>query len=52
MIVCGDHGMRDGGGHGGSTFSEVMVPLVSFGIDCVVEEWVAHIVPGFYVLAL
>ncbi|XP_027844356.2 GPI ethanolamine phosphate transferase 2 [Aphis gossypii] len=27
LIVCGDHGMRDNGGHGGSSIGEVMVPL-------------------------
>lgn len=26
-MVCGDHGMRDNGGHGGSSLGEVMVPL-------------------------
>ncbi|XP_041984897.1 GPI ethanolamine phosphate transferase 2 [Aricia agestis] len=28
LIVCGDHGMRDAGGHGGSSAAEVLVPLV------------------------
>ncbi|XP_061384238.1 GPI ethanolamine phosphate transferase 2 isoform X1 [Danaus plexippus] len=28
LIVCGDHGMRDAGGHGGASPSEVLVPLV------------------------
>lgn len=27
-MVCGDHGMRDAGGHGGATPSEVLVPLL------------------------
>ncbi|XP_001947092.2 GPI ethanolamine phosphate transferase 2 isoform X1 [Acyrthosiphon pisum] len=27
LIVCGDHGMRDNGGHGGSSTGEVVVPL-------------------------
>ncbi|VVC29976.1 Hypothetical protein CINCED_3A001194 [Cinara cedri] len=27
LIVCGDHGMRDNGGHGGSSVGEVTVPL-------------------------
>ncbi|XP_025410553.1 GPI ethanolamine phosphate transferase 2-like isoform X2 [Sipha flava] len=27
LIVCGDHGMRDNGGHGGSSIGEVVVPL-------------------------
>ncbi|CAK1584703.1 unnamed protein product [Parnassius mnemosyne] len=28
LIVCGDHGMRDAGGHGGATPAEVLIPLV------------------------
>ncbi|CAB3231757.1 unnamed protein product [Arctia plantaginis] len=28
LLVCGDHGMRDAGGHGGSSPSEVLVPLL------------------------
>ncbi|KAG7301597.1 hypothetical protein JYU34_014572 [Plutella xylostella] len=28
LFVCGDHGMRDAGGHGGASSSEVLVPLV------------------------
>ncbi|CAH0713229.1 unnamed protein product, partial [Brenthis ino] len=28
LIICGDHGMRDAGGHGGATPAEVLVPLV------------------------
>ncbi|XP_053615145.1 GPI ethanolamine phosphate transferase 2 isoform X2 [Plodia interpunctella] len=28
LFVCGDHGMRDAGGHGGSSPAEVLVPLV------------------------
>ena len=28
MIILGDHGMADGGGHGGSSPSEVLVPCV------------------------
>lgn len=28
LIVCGDHGMRDAGGHGGASASEVLVPLL------------------------
>ncbi|CAH0550257.1 unnamed protein product [Brassicogethes aeneus] len=34
MVVTGDHGMKDGGGHGGSTFAEVNVPFVALGLDC------------------
>lgn len=33
-IVTGDHGMKDSGGHGGSTFSETNVPFVVHGINC------------------
>lgn len=28
MLVCGDHGMSDQGGHGGASDSEVLVPAV------------------------
>ena len=28
MIVVGDHGMADGGGHGGASQAEIMVPCV------------------------
>ncbi|XP_026763391.1 GPI ethanolamine phosphate transferase 2 isoform X2 [Galleria mellonella] len=28
LIVCGDHGMRDAGGHGGASPAELLVPLV------------------------
>ena len=28
MIVCGDHGMSDQGGHGGATESEIKVPVI------------------------
>ncbi|CAG4947571.1 unnamed protein product [Colias eurytheme] len=37
LIICGDHGMRDAGGHGGSSAAEVLVPLVvvkSGGFEC------------------
>ncbi|RZC32507.1 Phosphodiest and/or Metalloenzyme domain containing protein [Asbolus verrucosus] len=34
FIVTGDHGMRDSGGHGGSTFPETNVPLVVLGLPC------------------
>lgn len=30
MLVCGDHGMSDQGSHGGSTTSEILVPIVMF----------------------
>ena len=28
MVLCGDHGMSDGGSHGGSSFAETTTPLV------------------------
>jgi hypothetical protein len=28
LLIGGDHGMRDAGGHGGATPAEVLVPLV------------------------
>ncbi|KAF7996903.1 hypothetical protein HCN44_002549 [Aphidius gifuensis] len=31
LIVCGDHGMKDSGGHGGATPEETLVPFVVFG---------------------
>nr|XP_033197814.1 GPI ethanolamine phosphate transferase 2 [Bombus vancouverensis nearcticus] len=31
FIVCGDHGMKDSGGHGGSTISETTVPFIAIG---------------------
>lgn len=34
LVVTGDHGMRDMGGHGGSTKSETLVPLLTLGNDC------------------
>lgn len=34
IAVTGDHGMKDGGGHGGSTYSETHVPFVAVGVSC------------------
>ncbi|XP_045483164.1 GPI ethanolamine phosphate transferase 2 [Harmonia axyridis] len=34
VILTGDHGMRDSGGHGGSTYSETHVPLGVLGVSC------------------
>ena len=31
MVVVGDHGMADGGGHGGASLPEVLVPFVLIG---------------------
>ncbi|XP_013163026.1 PREDICTED: GPI ethanolamine phosphate transferase 2-like isoform X1 [Papilio xuthus] len=33
LIVCGDHGMRDAGGHGGASPAEVLVPMVVIKTD-------------------
>ncbi|KAL3286684.1 hypothetical protein HHI36_001181 [Cryptolaemus montrouzieri] len=34
ILLTGDHGMKDTGGHGGSSYAEVHVPLVILGISC------------------
>ncbi|XP_065200661.1 GPI ethanolamine phosphate transferase 2 isoform X2 [Planococcus citri] len=34
LIICGDHGMKDTGGHGGSTLGEILVPFLVFGSSC------------------
>lgn len=34
MVVCGDHGMKNSGSHGGATVEEVLVPLVIIGDVC------------------
>lgn len=34
LIICGDHGMKDSGGHGGSSYAETTVPLIFLGLDC------------------
>ncbi|CAG9859863.1 unnamed protein product [Phyllotreta striolata] len=34
FLITGDHGMRDIGGHGGSTFHETNVPLLLIGLNC------------------
>nr|XP_034835508.1 GPI ethanolamine phosphate transferase 2 [Maniola hyperantus] len=33
LFICGDHGMRDAGGHGGASAAEVLVPLVVIKSD-------------------
>ncbi|KZC05549.1 GPI ethanolamine phosphate transferase 2, partial [Dufourea novaeangliae] len=35
FIICGDHGMKDSGGHGGSTMSETTVPFIAISGKCV-----------------
>lgn len=34
VLITGDHGMRDTGGHGGSSYAEVNIPLVVSGTKC------------------
>ncbi|XP_053962637.1 GPI ethanolamine phosphate transferase 2 isoform X1 [Anastrepha ludens] len=34
LLLTGDHGMRDGGGHGGSTYGEMYVPFLIFKENC------------------
>ncbi|KAK2580471.1 hypothetical protein KPH14_006212 [Odynerus spinipes] len=34
FIICGDHGMKDSGGHGGSTLQETTVPVIVIGTKC------------------
>lgn len=34
LIITGDHGMRDAGGHGGSSQDEILVPLILLGLKC------------------
>lgn len=34
LIVTSDHGMRKGGGHGGSEPEELFVPLLMFESNC------------------
>uniref|UniRef100_A0A182T086 GPI ethanolamine phosphate transferase 2 C-terminal domain-containing protein n=1 Tax=Anopheles maculatus TaxID=74869 RepID=A0A182T086_9DIPT len=38
LIITGDHGMRDSGGHGGSTHPETLVPLVIVSDQCAKSE--------------
>lgn len=34
LVVTSDHGMRDSGGHGGSSYGETNVPLFLIGVNC------------------
>ncbi|XP_078036093.1 phosphatidylinositol glycan anchor biosynthesis class G [Augochlora pura] len=38
FIICGDHGMKDSGGHGGSTISETVVPFIAIGGKCMQHD--------------
>ncbi|KAB0804642.1 hypothetical protein PPYR_01612 [Photinus pyralis] len=35
VVVTGDHGMKDSGGHGGATYAETYVPFIAVGLPCV-----------------
>ncbi|XP_047117479.1 GPI ethanolamine phosphate transferase 2 isoform X2 [Schistocerca piceifrons] len=35
MVICGDHGMKDSGGHGGASLPEITVPIIAVGQSCV-----------------
>jgi hypothetical protein len=34
LVVCGDHGMKNSGSHGGASLEEVLVPLIVIGKVC------------------
>ncbi|XP_063238509.1 GPI ethanolamine phosphate transferase 2 isoform X2 [Bacillus rossius redtenbacheri] len=34
VVICGDHGMKDSGSHGGASPAEVLVPIVTLGLGC------------------
>uniref|UniRef100_A0A182JVZ3 GPI ethanolamine phosphate transferase 2 C-terminal domain-containing protein n=1 Tax=Anopheles christyi TaxID=43041 RepID=A0A182JVZ3_9DIPT len=38
LIITGDHGMRDSGGHGGSTHPETIVPVIIVSDECAKSE--------------
>ncbi|KAF6201932.1 hypothetical protein GE061_004328 [Apolygus lucorum] len=38
LILTGDHGMKNSGGHGGSTYEEVTVPVVFVNSSCSAES--------------
>ena len=38
MIIVGDHGMADGGGHGGSSSAEIQVPCVIIGDQAISDK--------------
>ena len=42
FIVCGDHGMKDSGGHGGATSEETLVPVIVIGASCPRKESDSH----------
>uniref|UniRef100_A0A1B6DRI5 GPI ethanolamine phosphate transferase 2 C-terminal domain-containing protein n=1 Tax=Clastoptera arizonana TaxID=38151 RepID=A0A1B6DRI5_9HEMI len=34
LLICGDHGMKDTGSHGGASLGEVLVPVITLGLNC------------------
>lgn len=34
LLVCGDHGMKDSGSHGGASLAEILVPILTVGLSC------------------
>ncbi len=43
IVVMGDHGMADGGGHGGSSGPEVLVPFVLMTTDVQVSAYLPSV---------
>ncbi|XP_067632875.1 GPI ethanolamine phosphate transferase 2 isoform X2 [Eurosta solidaginis] len=39
VLVTGDHGMKDGGGHGGSTTAEMYVPILAYNGICISKSY-------------
>lgn len=48
LLVTGDHGMRNGGSHGGSDKEELYVPLIDFQQKCFNEKRLVYFI--FYLL--
>lgn len=40
LVVTGDHGMKNSGGHGGATPEETLVPFIVFGRTCSSGNWI------------
>lgn len=38
IVVTGDHGMKDSGGHGGTTYAEMNVPFIVLGQACFSDQ--------------
>jgi ethanolaminephosphotransferase len=46
FMITGDHGMRDSGGHGGSTYPETNVPLLVLNMPCVNDTFAQIDIPA------